>query len=161
MADRNDHPAEGRPTRFGLALLAGGGVMLAGAIAWALYEYTENRLYAPLPLVMGLVVGFAVERARPGDVRGPLSSAVLAVVGCALGPFLLVMLEPVLRAHATLTAVLGHPADLITAYRYAVGGGFGIFGFLAWPVAAFLAFILPFLHSAVARRAARDGGASR
>jgi hypothetical protein len=139
-----------RPSaRFGWALLAGGCAMLAGALAWGFLEYWTDRPLIVLPIPMAIVVGFAVDRVRPRDIRGPVASAVFAVLGCALGPFVLNMLMGLVHSHATPAFLLSHPANLAGAYLYAVGGRFGALGFLGWLLAAFIAFMIPLSHSIV------------
>jgi hypothetical protein len=133
--------AEGqrRSERLGLALLAGLTAAIAGAIAWGLFEYSVNHVYELLTVPMGLVVGLSVARtSRPG-LRCAATSAVLAVAGCALGPFLLTVFFALGHSHVTLAFLVGHPNDLSTRYPHAVG----TVGFLTWPVAAFLAFMIP------------------
>ena len=133
--------AEGhkRSERFGLTLLAGLGAAIAGAIAWGLFEYSVNHVYELLTVPMGLLVGSAVAQpGRPG-LRSAAASAVLAVAGCALGPLLLTVFSALGHSHVTLASLLGHPNDLTRSYPHAVG----TVGFLTWPVAAFLAFMIP------------------
>jgi hypothetical protein len=69
------------------------------------------------------------------------------------------MLEGTIGSHASAAAIFGRPSGLFRAYVYAVGGHFGMFGFLTWLLAAFLAFIFPlrYIIVPVAGAAGHDG----
>ncbi len=130
--------ADSRPARRGsmvLAVLAGLGAAVAGALAWGLVAYLTKHQFSLVAVVIGVVVGHAVGKFRAGDPVAAAAGAVLALLGCALGAFLALVFTT-LGAGIGLATILGHLNVLLSAYPHTVG----ILGVVFWLVAAYLGF---------------------
>src|SRR5574341_966188 len=71
---------------FGLAVIAGAGAALAGAMAWAAITAATNTQIGWMAVGVGFLVGYAVRAAGKGVEKGfGVLGAVLALLGCVLG----------------------------------------------------------------------------
>jgi hypothetical protein len=148
--------ADSRPARRGsmaLAVLAGLGAAVAGALAWGLVAYLTKHQFSLVAVVIGVAVGGAVGKFRAGDPVAAAASAVLALLGCALGAFLALVFTT-LSAGIGLATILGHLNVLLSAYPHTVG----ILGVIFWLVAAYLGFRTA-LSGARGQRPRRPAGA--
>lgn len=130
--------AGSRPAQRGrlvLAVLAGLAAAVTGAFAWGLVAYLTKHQFSLVAVVIGVAVGGAVGKFRAGDPVAAAASAVLALLGCALGAFLALVFTT-LGAGIGLATILGHLNVLLSAYPHTVG----ILGVIFWLVAAYLAF---------------------
>jgi len=121
-------PADSRSAQRGslaLALMAGLGAAVAGAFVWGLVAYLTKHQFSLV----------AVSKFRPGDPAAAAASAVLALLGCALGVFL-ALIFTTLGAGIGLATILGHLNVLMGAYPRSVG----LLGVIFWLVAAYLGF---------------------
>jgi hypothetical protein len=117
----------------GMAVLAGIGVAVAGAVVWGLVAYAAQYQFSLMAIVLGFAVGAAVFRAGGHNRNTGLAvaSAALAVFGCALGSFLAEIM--ILRGHGVpLGLIKSHLDVVMRAYPSAVGG----LGLLFWAIAA-------------------------
>jgi hypothetical protein len=121
--------------RLALAVLAGLAAAVAGAFAWGLVAYLTKHQFSLVAVVIGVAVGGAVGKFRAGDPVAAAASAVLALLGCALGAFLALVFTT-LGAGIGLATILGHLNVLLSAYPHTVG----ILGVVFWLVAAYLGF---------------------
>jgi hypothetical protein len=131
-------PAGSRPDQgrsLALAVLAGLAAAVVGAFAWGLVAYLTKHQFSLVAVVIGVAVGGAVAKFRPGDPVAAAASAVLALIGCALGAFLALVFTT-LGAGIGLGTILGHLNVLLSAYPHTVG----ILGVVFWLVAAYLGF---------------------
>ena len=72
--------------RFGLAIAAGLGSALAGAVLWALVVYLTGYQIGLIAIAVGALVGFAVREAGRGvDMKFGILGAVCAALGWVLG----------------------------------------------------------------------------
>jgi hypothetical protein len=126
-------PAGGGSTP--LALLAGVGAAVAGAFAWGVITYLTKHQFSLVAVLVGVAVGYAVGRFRPGQAGPAVASGVLALLGCAFGTFLALVFAA-LRAGSGLGHVLSHLNVIMNAYPHSVG----ILGIVFWLLAAFLGF---------------------
>ncbi len=122
-------PAPARGS-LGLALACGLGAAIGGAVVWGLIAYISRHQFSIVAVLLGLAVGSAVARFRHNDPLAAVASAVLAVLGCALGSFLALVFalagagrehgfhsrapEP---HHCGLPALTGRPHDRLLADR--------------------------------------------
>jgi hypothetical protein len=136
-----------------LAVLAGLGAAVAGALAWGLVAYLTKHQFSLVAVVIGVAVGGAVGKFRAGDPVAAAASAVLALLGCALGAFLALVFTT-LSAGIGLATILGHLNVLLSAYPHTVG----ILGVIFWLVAAYLGFRTA-LNGARGQRPRRPAGA--
>ena len=130
--------AGSRPDQRGrlvLAVLAGLAAAVVGAFAWGLVAYLTKHQFSLVAVVIGVAVGGAVAKFRAGDPVAAAASAVLALLGCALGAFLALVFTT-LGAGIGLATILGHLNVLVNAYPHTVG----LLGVVFWLVAAFLGF---------------------
>jgi hypothetical protein len=128
-------PARSSSATTGLALLAGLGAAIAGAFVWGLVTYLTKHQFSLIAVLVGIVVGNTVGRFRPGNVAAAAASAVLALLGCALGTFLALVFAA-LGAGVGLATILSHLNVILHVYP----GSVGALGLLFWLIAAFLAF---------------------
>jgi len=122
-----------RPGSPGMAVLAGFGVAVAGAVVWGLVAYVTKYQLGLLAVVLGYGVGAAVFRAGGRDKNTGLAvaSAALAVFGCALGSLLAEIM--ILRGHGIpLGLIMSHLDVVLQEYPSAVGG----LGLVFWVIAA-------------------------
>lgn len=71
---------------FGLAVAAGLGAAVAGAMGWALFTYATNYELGLIAVAIGALVGVAVRKAGHGDTANfAILGAVCAALGCLLG----------------------------------------------------------------------------
>ncbi len=130
----NGFGAPGQPGRgnVGMAVLAGAGVAIVGALIWGVIAYATKYQFSVIAVLVGFAVGTVM--ARVGGARSTalgVASAVLAVAGCALGSLVAEILV-ILRHGVPMSAIL---ADLNVVFRFypsAVGG----LGFVFWAFAA-------------------------
>ena len=151
--------AGSRPDQRGrlvLAVLAGLAAAVVGAFAWGLVAYLTKHQFSLVAVVIGVAVGGAVGKFRAGDPVAAAASAVLALLGCALGAFLALVFTT-LGAGIGLATILGHLNVLLNAYPHTVG----FLGVVFWLVAAYLAFrtALGGVRRPQSRRAPGDPGA--
>jgi len=128
-------PAKGS---IGLALTAGLGAAVAGAFGWGLIAYVSRQQFSLVAVAVGLAVGYAVARFRAGDLIAAAASAVLAVIGCALGTFLALVFA-LAGAGVSMGSIVGHLDLIASAYPHALGGAAIAF----WAVAAVVGFRIP------------------
>lgn len=128
-------PPSARRGSTGVALLAGLGAAVAGALVWGLITYLTKHQFSLVAVLVGVAVGHAVGRFRPGDPAAAAASSVLAVLGCALGTFLALVFAA-LGTGIGLGEVLGHLNVIMSAYP----GSVGALGVVFWLLAAFLGF---------------------
>jgi hypothetical protein len=117
----------------GMAVLAGIGVAVAGAVVWGLVAYVTKHQFSLMAIVLGFGVGAAVFRAGGHNRNTGLAvaSAALAVFGCALGSFLAEIM--ILRGQSVpLGLIMSHLDVVMRDYPSAVGG----LGLLFWAAAA-------------------------
>jgi hypothetical protein len=130
----NGFGGPGQPGRgnVGMAVLAGAGVAIVGALIWGVIAYATKYQFSVIAVLVGFAVGTVM--ARVGGARSTalgVASAVLAVAGCALGSLVAEILV-FQRQGAPMSAIL---ADLNVVFRFypsAVGG----LGFVFWALAA-------------------------
>ena len=73
-------------SNFPLALAAGAGAAVVGALAWAAVTYATNYQIGFMAVGIGVLVGFVVRRVGRGDApHFGYASAALALAGCLLG----------------------------------------------------------------------------
>ena len=83
-----EYGVEAEPN-FPLAVAAGLGAAIVGAILWAVVGYVTNMELGLVAIAVGALVGVAVQRAGHGtDQRSALLGAVCAALGWALGTVL-------------------------------------------------------------------------
>ncbi len=128
-------PPSARGDSTGVALLAGLGTAVAGALAWGLITYLTKHQFSLAAAGVGVAVGYTVGRFRPGDITVAVASGVLALLGCALGTFV-ALIFGALGAGIGLGGVLGHLNVIVSAYP----GSVGALGVVFWLIAAFLGF---------------------
>jgi hypothetical protein len=142
-----------RPGSPGVAVLAGIGAAVAGAVAWGLVAYVIKYQFSLLAVVLGYGVGAAVFRAggRNRNTGLAVAGAVLAVFGCALGSLLAEIM--ILRGHGVPFGLIMSHLDLVLrAYPSAVGG----LGLFFWAIAALYGY-----RNALGRPGWRRGRARR
>ena len=145
-------PAPARGS-LGLALACGLGAAIGGAVVWGLIAYISKHQFSIVAVLMGLAVGSAVARFRNNDPLAAVASAVLAVLGCALGSFLALVFA-LAGAGVSMGSILGHLNLIIAAYPHSLGG----LTIVCWLIAAFIGFRIPFSKTGfggVARRRGR------
>jgi len=130
----NGFGGPGEPGRgnIGMAMLAGAGVAIAGALIWGVIAYSTKYQFSIMAVLIGFAVGTVM--ARVGGARSPalgVASAVLAVGGCALGSLVAEILV-LLRHGLPMTEILAHLNVVFRFYPTAVGG----LGFVFWAIAA-------------------------
>lgn len=115
---------------FGRSIIVGLLAAILAAIAWALLEYWNGRVYELLPIPLGCFVGIAVGKvAHSPRLRILMASAIITVFGCVFGPtLLLILLE--LKAHHSFHYVFSHLGVLIRSFPHFVG----LIGFVMWPL---------------------------
>jgi hypothetical protein len=145
-------PAPARGS-LGLALVCGLGAAIAGAVVWGLIAYISKHQFSIVAVLMGLAVGSAVARLRNNDPLAAIASAVLAVLGCALGSFLALVFA-LAGAGVSMGSILGHLNLIIQAYPHSLGGLTLVF----WLIAAFIGFRIPFSRTGLGGVARRRGG---
>src|SRR5947209_9298105 len=70
---------------FGLAVAAGLGAAVLGAILWALFVYVTNMEIGLVAIAVGALVGYSVQKAgRGSDPKFGLLGATCAALGWAL-----------------------------------------------------------------------------
>lgn len=121
----------------GRALLAGAGAATTCAVAWALVVSLTNHQFSLLAILVGVAVGGAVHRFRPGDAAAAAGGAAEALLGCALGTFLGLVFVA-LGAGAGPGTILRHLNIIVSAYPGSVGG----LGVVFWLIAAAIGFRL-------------------
>jgi hypothetical protein len=134
MTSYGTAPPAGRSST-GVALLAGAAAAVAGAFAWGLITYVTKHQFSLVAVLVGVAVGYAVGRFRPGQAGTAVASGVLALLGCALGTFL-ALIFAALGGGTGLGHVLGHMNVIMNAYPHSVG----VLGVVFWLLAAFLGF---------------------
>jgi len=139
-----------RRSSLGRALLAGAGAATAGAVAWAVISYLTSHQFSLLAILVGVAVGYAVRRFRPGDAAAAAGAAAEALLGCALGTFLALVLVA-LGAGAGPGTILRHLNIIVNAYP----GSVGALGVVFWLIAAAIGFRLAM--SGPPGRAGRQG----
>ena len=102
---------------------------------------------------MGLAVGSAVARFRHSDPIAAIASAVLAVLGCALGSFLALVFA-LAGAGVDVGSILGHLNLIIQAYPHSLG----VLTLVFWLIAAYIGFRIPFSRAGLGGMAQRRGG---
>jgi len=142
-----------------MAVLAGIGVAIAGAVVWGLVAYVSKHQFSLLAIVLGYGVGAAVFRAggRNRNTGLAVAGAVLAVFGCALGSLLAEIM--ILRGHGVpLGLIMSHLDVVMQDYPSAVGG----LGLFFWAVAALYGYRnalgMPAFGRGRARRPAPQAG---
>lgn len=124
---------------IGLAILAGIGAALAGAVVWAVITVVTKMELGLIAIALGYIVGRAVREAGKGiDMQFGVAGAICALFGCVLGNVLsalafyaqhngldysalLAQLTPDLVAR--ISSVFFQPMDLIF-YAIAIYEGF-------------------------------------
>ena len=135
MTSYGTAPLPERRGSAGLALLAGLAAAVAGAFVWGLIAYLTKHQFSLVAVLVGVAVGYAVGRLRPGDVATAIASGGLALLGCALGTFLALIFGAV-GSGVGLADVLGHLNVVASLYP----GSVGALGVMFWLLAAFLGF---------------------
>jgi len=135
---------------LGRALLAGAAAATAGAVVWALIADLTNHQFSLLAILVGVAVGYAVRRFRPGDAAAAAGGAAEALLGCALGTFLTLVFVA-LGAGAGPRTILRHLNVIVNAYPRSVGA----LGIFFWLIAAAVGFRLAM--SGLRGRAGRRG----
>lgn len=131
-------PPDPGPGSLGVALVSGFGAAIAGAFVWGLIAYLAKHQFSVVAVLMGLAVGSAVARFRAGDPVAAAASALLAVLGCALGTFLALAFA-LAGAGVSVGSILGNLNLIVRAYPHALGGLALVF----WVFAAFVGFRIP------------------
>jgi xanthosine utilization system XapX-like protein len=125
-------PSQSQQGNAGMAVLAGLVVAIACALVWGVISYATKYEFSIMALLVGLAVGTVM--ARIGRVRTPafgVVSALLAVLGCALGS-LVAQILLINRDGFPLSYILAHLNVVFQNYPHYVGG----LGFLFWVFAA-------------------------
>lgn len=127
----------------GMAVLAGLVVAIACALVWGVIAYSTKYQFSIMAILVGLAVGTVM--ARIGRVKSPgfaIVSAVLAVLGCALGSLVAEIL--VINRHGVpLSKILAHLNIVFRFYPRDVG----VLGFLFWIFAALYGYRIAMGHS--------------
>jgi hypothetical protein len=126
-----------RPSTLAALSLAAG-TAIAGAAAWGLVALLIHRQLSLLSLLIGIAVGGAVARYRPGHLPTIVAGAVIAVAGCALGTLLAIVFS-LLDSRVSAGAIVAHANVVARAYPGAVGW----LGLLFWFLAAYPAVRVP------------------
>jgi hypothetical protein len=119
----------------GLAVAAGVGAAVAGAVIWGLAAFLTRYQLSLLGLLMGLGVGTVVALVRPGDRSLAVLAAVVSVAGCALGSLVAEVMIAV-SDKVPLAVLLSHFGQIAGAYPATVGA----FGLLFWALAAWAGY---------------------
>lgn len=138
MIDGTSTAAQRRPGSLGLALACGLGAAIVGAVVWGLLTYLTKHQYSIVAMLVGLGVGYAVCRVRPGDTSAAIGGGILALLGGVLGSFLGLVFF-LLGDGASLGQVLGHLGLVMTAFRKSIG----FLGVAFWLLAGFFGFRIP------------------
>jgi hypothetical protein len=146
-------PAPPEKGSIGLALVCGLGAAIAGAVVWGLIAYISKHQFSIVAVLIGLAVGSTVARFRTRDPLAAIASAVLAVLGCALGNFL-ALIFALAGAGVSVPSILGHLNLIAAAYPHSLGG----ITLLFWAIAAFIGFRIPFSKTGLRGVARRRGG---
>jgi hypothetical protein len=133
-------PPSPAPPHPAVALACGLGTGLGWALAWGVLAYYVHHDLDLLAVVSGPLVGCTVARLRPRDLPTAAGSALVTVVVCALGQFL-VGLFGLAGVGVTVSSILGHLGLIISGYPDSIG----LRAAGAWASAAALAFWIP-LH---------------
>jgi hypothetical protein len=142
-------PARGS---LGVALVCGLGAAIGGAVVWGLIAYISKHQFSIVAVLMGLAVGSAVARFRNNDPLAAVASAVLAVLGCALGSFLALVFA-LAGAGVSMGSILAHLNLIFSVYPHSLGG----LTILFWLIAAFIGFRIPFSKTGLGGVARRRG----
>jgi hypothetical protein len=129
-------PARRQSTLAALSLAAGAAVV--GAAVWGLVALVIHRQLSLLSVLIGIAVGVAVTRYRPGHLPSIVAGAVIAVAGCALGTLLAIVFS-LLDAQVSAHTIISKANVVARAYPSAVGW----LGLLFWLLAAYPAIRLP------------------
>jgi len=127
-----------RQRSLAMALSAGAGVALVGAVVWGLITYLTKHELSVLAVVLGLAVGTVVARIRPGDMTAAAGSAVISLLGAVLGT-ILVTVFVLVHAGIGLGTVLAHLGTVWSLTLKSVD----FLGYLFWALAAFFGFRIP------------------
>lgn len=130
----NNFGSPSQPGRgnVGMAVLAGLVVAIACALVWGVISYSTKYQFSIMAILVGLAVGTVMARiGRGADPAFGIASAVLAVLGCALGSLVAEILV-LNRNGAPLSDILAHMNVVFHFYPSSVGG----LGFLFWVFAA-------------------------
>jgi hypothetical protein len=119
---------------LGLALAAA----VAGAILWGLVALVLHRQLSLLGLLIGLGVGVAVARYRPGHLPTIVTGAVIALAGCALGTFLAIVFS-LLSDQVSVATVVRN----LTVVLHGLPSAVGVLGLVFWLIAASAAIVVP------------------
>lgn len=127
-----------RQRSMAVALAAGIGVAVLGAIAWGLIIYLIKRDFSIIAVGLGLAVGATIARIRPGDMTAAIASGAISLLGAILGAILAGAFA-VLSHGVPLSLLLGH-LSLLTSDVFKSEG---FLGYLFWAIAAFFGFRIP------------------
>jgi hypothetical protein len=120
-----------------VGILAGLVAAVLAAIAWAAITAATNFQIGFMAIGVGFAVAFAVRYAGRGhDGRFAIASAVLTVLGCALGNFLTVVVAVAAHDHASyldafvglvprVVEVMSTTFNIMDVAFYAIGAYFG------------------------------------
>jgi hypothetical protein len=120
-----------------LGIFAGLVAAVLAGIAWAAITAATNFQIGFMAIGVGFAVAFAVRFAGRGhDGRFAIASAILTVLGCALGNFLTVVVAVAAHDHASyldvfvglaprVVEVMGTTFNIMDVVFYAIGAYFG------------------------------------
>jgi hypothetical protein len=91
-----------------------------------------------LAVLIGPLVGCTVAQLRPRDLPTAAGSALLALVACVLGRFL-VELFGLAGVGVTVSSILSHLGLIASGYRFGIGVSVAV----SWAIATTLAFWIP------------------
>lgn len=132
-------PPPARPKQsLTVALSAGAGAALVGAVAWGLITYLTKHQYSVLAVVLGLAVGAIIARLGPGDMTAAVGSAVIALFGAVLGTILATVFF-LMHEGIGLGTVLAHFGTVLSITRKSED----FLGYLFLALAAFFGFRVP------------------
>lgn len=131
-------PTRPKQNSLAVALSAGSGAALAGAVVWGLITYLTKHQYSVLAVVLGLAVGTIIARIRPGDMTAAVGSAVISLLGAVLGTVLAAVFL-LINLGVGIGEVLAHFGTVLSLTLKSED----FIGYLFWALAAFFGFRIP------------------
>lgn len=120
------------------ALACGLGAGLGGVLAWGMTAYYVHHNLDLLSVAIGPLVGAAVARRRPRDRLAAVGSALVALVLCVAGRFV-VEIFGLAGVGVTVSSLMSHLGLLASGYRFGIGARL----VAAWVAATGLACWIP------------------
>jgi small basic protein len=128
----------GQNKSLAVALSAGAGVAVVGAVVWGLITYLSKHQFSVIAVLLGLAVGTVVARIRPGDMAAAVGSAVISLLGAVLGTVLAGVFI-LINAGIGLSDLLAHIGTVLSITLKSQD----FLGYLFWALAALFGFRIP------------------